>query len=32
VVAAITASGLTSQQDHDLVVAALRAHLAGDAR
>lgn len=27
VVAAMTASGLTSQQDHDLVVAALRAHL-----
>lgn len=27
VVAAMTASGLTSQQDHDLVVAALRVHL-----
>ncbi|AXK46492.1 heme-degrading domain-containing protein [Brachybacterium saurashtrense] len=27
VVAAFTASGLSSQEDHDLVVAALRAHL-----
>lgn len=27
VVAVMTASGLTSQQDHDLVVATLRAHL-----
>jgi uncharacterized protein (UPF0303 family) len=28
VVAAVTASGLTSMEDHDLVVAGLRAHLA----
>lgn len=28
VVAAVTASGLSSQQDHDLVVAGIRAHLA----
>ncbi len=31
VVAAATASGLTSMEDHDLVVAGIRAHLAAEA-
>lgn len=31
VVAAVTASGLTSMEDHDLVVAGIRAHLAAEA-
>lgn len=30
VVAAVTASGLSSQEDHDLIVEGLRAHLAED--
>ena len=30
VVAAVTASGLTSMEDHDLVVAGIRAHLAAE--
>jgi uncharacterized protein (UPF0303 family) len=31
IVAAVTVSGLTSQEDHDVVVAGIRAHLAGTA-
>ncbi|WP_375404911.1 heme-degrading domain-containing protein [uncultured Amnibacterium sp.] len=31
VVAAVTASGLTSMEDHDLVVAGIRAHLSAEA-